>query len=121
MFVRDLVLEASIGVYRHEQAGRQRIRINIDLAVEDDGARGRSRAAVGADALSRVVDYGTIAQAARDVVSSGHVMLVETLAERIAENCLRDLRVFSARIRIEKLDIFPDAVSAGVEIERRRP
>jgi len=120
MFVRDLVLAASIGVHHHEQTDPQRIRVNIDLAVEDDGARALSRAAVGADDLARVVDYGAIAQAARDVVAAGHVMLVETLAERIAEACLRDPRVFSARIRIEKLDIFRDAVAAGVEIERRR-
>jgi dihydroneopterin aldolase len=120
MFVRDLVLVASIGVFVHEQSDLQRIRINIDLGVEDDGARARSRAAVGTDRLARVVDYGAIAQCARDVVSAGHVMLVETLAERIAEACLRDPRVLSARIRVEKLDIFPDAASAGVEIERRR-
>jgi len=31
-----------------------------------------------------------------------------------------DERVELVRIRVEKLDIFPDAVSAGVEIERRR-
>jgi dihydroneopterin aldolase len=45
---------------------------------------------------------------------------VETLAERIAETCLKDRRVHIARIRVEKLDIFADAASAGVEIERRQ-
>jgi len=28
--------------------------------------------------------------------------------------------VHLARVRVEKLDIFPDAASAGVEIERRQ-
>ena len=42
------------------------------------------------------------------------------LAERIAEACLLDRRVQLARVRVEKLDIFADATSAGVEIERRR-
>jgi dihydroneopterin aldolase len=46
--------------------------------------------------------------------------LVETLAERIAEACLADPRIHLARIRVEKLDIFADAASAGVEIERRQ-
>jgi dihydroneopterin aldolase len=32
--------------------------------------------------------------------------------------CLGDPRVRSARVRVEKLDVFPDAASAGVEIER---
>ena len=56
----------------------------------------------------------------RGIVAAGHVRLVETLAERIAEACLSDPRVHLARVRVEKLDIFADAASAGVVIERRR-
>ena len=56
----------------------------------------------------------------RSIVDAGHVRLVETLAERIAEACLADRRVHLARVRVEKLDIFADATSAGVEIERRQ-
>jgi dihydroneopterin aldolase len=67
-----------------------------------------------------VVDYEGVADAVRAIVAAGHVMLVETLAERIAESCLADARVHLARVRVEKLDVFADAASAGVEIERRR-
>jgi 7,8-dihydroneopterin aldolase/epimerase/oxygenase len=88
--------------------------------VEDDGARPLSRTPVGRDELSRVVDYEKVADTVRSIVGSGHVRLVETLAERIAQACLVDPRVQLARIRVEKLDIFADATSAGVEIERRR-
>ena len=119
MFLRDLVLSASIGVHAHEHATPQRVRINVDLGVEDDGARPLSRQPIGRDELSRVVDYEKLAQQVRGIVAAGHVRLVETLAERIAEACLLDRRVHLARVRVEKLDIFPDAVSAGVEIERR--
>ena len=115
-----MVLPASIGVYPHEHASLQRIRINVDLAVTDDAQPGMSRAAVGRDELSRVVSYERVALAVRAIVAAGHVLLVETLAERIAESCLEDARVAVARIRVEKLDVFPDAASAGVEIERRR-
>jgi dihydroneopterin aldolase len=120
VFLRDLVLPASIGVHAHEHRGPQRIRINVDLGVLDDGARPLSRAPVGRDELSRVVDYEALANRVRAIVSAGHVRLVETLAERIAEACLQDPRVELARIRVEKLDVFADAASAGVEIERRR-
>ena len=116
VFVRDLVLQASIGIYPHEHASRQRVRINIDLGVTDETAL--AMLAVGADELSRVVDYEKIAQAARTIVGDGHTRLVETLAEKIAESCLSDTRVKSVCVRVEKLDIFVDAVSAGVEIER---
>jgi dihydroneopterin aldolase len=120
VFLRDLVLSASIGVYPHEHAAPQRVRINVDLGVEDDGARTLSRASVGRDDLSRVVDYEKVAATVRGIVTAGHIRLVETLAERIAEACLTDPRVHLARIRVEKLDIFADAASAGVEIERRQ-
>lgn len=120
VFLRDLMLDAAIGVYASEHGRRQRIRVNVDLAVEDDGARPLSRAPVGGDALSRVVDYAAIAERVRAIVAGGHVRLVETLAERIAESCLDDPRVAVSRVRVEKLDILPDASSVGVEVERRR-
>ncbi len=136
VFLRDLVLPARIGVHPHEHAGPQRVRINVDLAVEDEAARAATGGGVaalsrppvghpvagpvGQDELSRVVDYEAVANAVRAIVAAGHVRLVETLAERIAEACLTDRRVALARVRVEKLDIFPDATSAGVEVERRR-
>ena len=118
VFVRDMILSASIGIYPHEHHDRQRVRINVDLAVDDDTAL--AGLMVGADELGRVVNYETIVASVRSIAGSGHTRLVETMAERIAEACLRDARVGIARIRVEKLDIFADAVSAGVEVERRR-
>jgi len=120
VFLRDFVLSASIGVHPREHTAPQRVRINVDLAVEDDGARPMSRGAVGADDLSRVVDYEKVADQVRAIVDAGHVRLVETLAERIAEVCLLDAKIKSARIRVEKLDILAGAASVGVEIERQR-
>ena len=66
------------------------------------------------DLLDRIVTI-------RHAVGAGHVNLVETLAERIAAMCLEDRRVLSARVRIEKLDVFAEAESVGVEIERFQP
>ncbi len=121
MFVRDLVLDAAIGVHAHEHGRTQRVRVNLDLTVADDGGGEKmSRPAVGRDELARVVDYEAIVNRARAIVTAGHVQLVETLAERLAETCMADARVMAARVRVEKLDVFPDAASAGVEVERRR-
>ena len=118
VFVRDLVMAASIGVYPSEHQAPQRIRINIDLGVDDEAAA-MSRAPVGRDDLTRVVDYETVVITARAIVNAGHVRLVETLAERIAEAILVNKRIRLVRIRVEKLDVFADATSVGVEIERR--
>ena len=115
VFLRDMILAASIGVHAFEHQAPQRIRINIDLAVDDAGD-----AAAGRDELSQVVDYERIAGDVRAIVASRHVRLVETLAERLAASCLADPRVKQARVRVEKLDIFADTAAVGVEIERIR-
>ncbi len=112
VFVRDLTLNFLIGVHRHERDGKQRVRINLDLTVEDtaDGVD---------DKLANVVSYEDLVVNLRTLAASGHISLVETLAERVADLCLDDRRVRLARVRVEKLDIFADAASVGVEIERR--
>jgi dihydroneopterin aldolase len=112
VFVHNLELSASIGVYSHEKVEKQRIRINLDLAVHEVDIEG-----IGDD-LANVVCYEQVVSSIRAMVDAGHVNLVETLAERIAAMCLGDRRVRVARVRVEKLDVFPDATSVGVEIER---
>ncbi len=114
VFLRDMVLQASIGIYQHEHAVLQRVQINVDLAVDEGDA------ADAVDSLHRVVSYEVVANMVRRIVGNGHIKLVETLAEHIAEACLTDGRVLLARVQVEKLDVFPDAVSGGVVVERAR-
>lgn len=111
VFVRDLELNANIGVYRREKGTLQPVRINIDLTVEEtDGAID--------DKLENVVDYSAVVDGVKEILAGGHLNLVETLAEKVAAHCLEDVRVKVARVRIEKLKILPEAQSVGVEIER---
>ncbi len=112
VFIRDLVLSCRIGVHQHERVANQRVRINLELAVEDPGPID--------DDLDKVVCYSEIMTGIRQVVGAGHINLVETLAERIAAMCLGDRRVRAVRVKVEKLDVFPEAESVGVEIERRQ-
>lgn len=111
VFVRDLVVDASIGVYSHEREAKQRVRVNVDLAV-------REHAGPIADELANVVSYEDITHGVEAIVDRGHINLVETLADEIAAMCLEDPRVRSVRVRVEKLDVFANAESVGVEIER---
>ena len=113
VFVRDLLLEAAIGVWRHEHGRRQRIRINLDLGVAEP-PQGHP------DELTAVVCYQEAIDRVKAIVAEEHVKLVETLAERIATACLADGRVTSVRVRVEKLDAVPEAASVGVEIVRQR-
>jgi 7,8-dihydroneopterin aldolase/epimerase/oxygenase len=113
VFVRDLDLMALIGIYDHEKVKPQRIVVNVDLSVQE--AEGPM-----SDDIDHVVSYEIVVKKIETIVAAGHVNLVETLAEKFAEACLRDKRVLAARVRIEKPDIIPNARSVGVEIERGR-
>ncbi len=111
VFVRDLVIEALVGIHPHERKTPQRVRFNLDLAVrEGDAGLG--------DNIANVVCYEKLVAGVGAILEKGHIGLVETLAEEIARMCLVDTRVRSARVRVEKLDIFNHVESVGVEIER---
>jgi dihydroneopterin aldolase len=113
VFVRDLELMASVGVYELEKRYEQRLIISVDLLVLDD-YDGRS------DSLSAVLDYSSVVSGIRTIVESGHTNLLETLAERIAQRCLSDARVMRAVVRLEKPDIVPGCRTVGIEIVRDR-
>ena len=111
VFIRDMVIDCSIGIYTHEKEHEQRVRINLDLAVSEGDH-------LINDDIRNVISYEDMAKGVEAIIAAGHINLVETLAENIAEMCLHDKRVFSARVRVEKLDIIANAESVGVEIER---
>ena len=112
IFVRDLILPSRIGVYSHEKHGAQRVRINLELTCVEHPAIN--------DEYQNVVCYAEVVEGIRAILAQGHINLVETLAERIAAYCLEDHRILSAKVRVEKLDVMPEASAVGVEIERHR-
>lgn len=113
VFVHDLEIVASVGLLEHEKRYEQRIIVSADLAVRDD-YDGVS------DRLAHVLDYGKVVDDIVRLVQSEHVNLIETLAERIAAQCLGDERVVSVRVRIEKPEVLPSCRSVGIEIKRGR-
>ncbi len=110
IFVRNLVLPCRIGIHDDEQGPAQRVRFSIEIAVAQGAARGRRRP---------VVCYDAIIGAVHSVIESGHIKLVETLAERVAAQCLALEGALRAHVRVEKLDRVPGA-ALGVEITRDR-
>lgn len=113
VIVEGFELAGSVGVYEHERRARQPLVVSLSLWVADD-YDGRS------DKLSDVYDYDVAINAIRDSVESGHINLLETLAERIAEACLADQRVLALDVRVEKPAVLPACRSVGIEIHRRR-
>ena len=117
VFIRDLEVRARIGIYPKERRRAQRVIVNIVMSVKEGG---RARGGDHGDDIAGVVSYEDAVRATEAIAASGHINLVETLAERIAEASLKDARVVAVKVRVEKPDIFPQAAGVGVEIERRR-
>ena len=111
VFVKGLELDAVVGVHDHEKREAQRLIVSVDLTV-------RENAAGQVDRLEEVVCYADVVRRAREICNSGHVNLLETLAERIARSCLDDERVIAVRVRMEKPNAIPECQSVGIEIER---
>ncbi len=111
VLVKNFVLPCHIGVHAHEHGRTQRVRINLDLAVEESSKD-------LADDLRNVVCYDEIISAVRRLATGDHVRLIETLAERIVELCFNDFRIRSAKVEVEKLDVYDDVEAVGIAIER---
>ena len=110
VYLRDLILPVSIGAYAREREKPQKVRFVVEAAVTRGVRRSQD--------MSDVFSYDIISDGIRMLVDSGHVTLVETLAERIAALVLTHPRVVKVSVQVEKLDL--GAGIAGVTIERTR-
>ncbi len=110
IFVRGLMIQASIGVHPHEYESTQPIIIDIELDMGDMNLPKQDR-------LHETLDYSVVAQKAEDIALEAHVQLVETLAERIADWALgADPRVQRCAVSISKPQALLKADVTGVEV-----
>lgn len=114
IFVRGLLVQASIGVHPHEHEETQPVIIDIELDMGDMPSPKKDR-------LHETLDYAIIAEKAEEIALEAHVQLVETLAGRIANWALSaDPRVQACAVRIAKPQALLKADAAGVEVIRQR-
>ncbi|MEM9435002.1 MAG: dihydroneopterin aldolase [Pseudomonadota bacterium] len=108
--LRDHVREVDIGAFQTERGTRQRICFNIVVEVRLPN--------MVDDDVDKILSYDTITDAIDAALDEERLNLLETLAERVAEDILVDPRAARVFVRIEKLDRGPGAL--GVEIVRDR-
>ena len=112
IFIRDLRLQVSIGIYDFELARPQAVVINVDLVLGDP-----ERAAD--DSIDNVLNYDIIHDGIVALAGSRHFNLQETLVEAILDLCLAQSQVAEARVSTEKPDVYKDC-RVGYEAVRRR-
>ncbi len=111
--IRDLALRCIIGIQPHERNQRQDVTINITLEAD-------LRPAGQSDNIDDTVNYKTIKRNVVDLVESSSFLLVERLAEQIAQVCLGQRGVQRATVTVDKPGALRFARSVAVEITRER-
>ena len=114
IFIHKLTLNARVGVHPHEKQVPQPVIFTVEAHTEPLSE------STHRDHLANVVCYDQLVARVQRVLDRGHVHLLETLAERVARECLRDKQIRNVRVRAEKPEAIPAAQAAGVEIHLSR-
>ncbi|MDQ1422871.1 MAG: 7,8-dihydroneopterin aldolase/epimerase/oxygenase [Acidimicrobiaceae bacterium] len=113
--IRGLRVLGVVGVLPEERERAQPFEIDFDVEAD-------LRAAGASDALGDTIDYGALVDAAEKVVAKESWLLLERVAQRIAEELLRFDRVDAVNVTIRKLrpPLANDVSTSAVSITRRR-
>lgn len=101
------------GVYDFERANGQDFVVDVALELDLTTA-GRS------DEVTDTVHYGELADALVAIVGGEPVNLLETLAQRLVEACLADVRVAAATVTVHKPQAPIPHAFADVSVTLRR-
>lgn len=113
ILIDQLELQARLGVTDAERANAQRITISLRLepnfswaAIEDD--------------VRRTIDYARVCERVKSIVAARARNLIETLAEEVASELLRDFPLRHVEIELRKY-ILPETNFVAVKIRRPVP
>lgn len=111
VFIEQLEVITTIGVYDWEQEIKQKLVLDIEMA-HDNRPAGKS------DDVVDALDYSKVSTAVLEHIEGGRFLLVERVAEEIAELIMSSFSVPWVKIRLAKPGAVPQAKSVGVVIER---
>jgi FolB domain-containing protein len=113
ILISDLLVRCIIGIRDDERKDKQDVLINLSLSVD-------LRKAGKSDRIGDSVDYAALKKQIVVLAEGSQFLLVEALAEKIAELCLEHTAVYRVQVRVEKPTALRFARSVGVEITRDR-
>ncbi len=113
ILINNLSLNASIGIHDFEKKKRQKISISLEIIVKDN-------IYITNHNIENFVSYEFIVNDIKKLISRGHIELLETLSEEIFAMCFKDDRIFSIKLTLEKLEVFKEANSVGIEVFRTK-
>ncbi|MBJ6609598.1 MAG: dihydroneopterin aldolase [Candidatus Thiothrix moscowensis] len=114
VYVRDLRLDARIGIYEWEKRILQKIRIDLEMAWDN-------RPPAASDNIKDTLNYKTASKRVIELVAQDHYELVERLAETIASTLMAELQIPWIRVTVGKPGAVRGSSEVGVRIERGNP
>jgi 7,8-dihydroneopterin aldolase/epimerase/oxygenase len=108
--LRDLRVEAVIGVYDWEREIEQTLTFGVEMPA--DVAK-----AAATDDVADTLDYSAVAQTVEAVVTEGKFQLIETAAEHVAQRLIADYGLAWVRVEVVK-PITAEGYTAVIAIER---
>lgn len=111
VFVRDLRIDAVIGIYDWERRIRQTLVFDLEMAADISRAAASER-------IEDTVNYKAVAKRLIQFVGESRFQLVETLAERCAGIILDEFGVKWVRLTLNKQGAVSGATDVGIIIER---
>ena len=113
ILIRDLRVEALIGIHKRERHVKQTLSVDLDIGLPGE-------AVFASDRVADTIDYEQVALRIRDLAGSGHFRLVETFADRVAALLIKDFGAPWVKVSASKLGVLANAKLVGVSIERRK-
>ena len=113
ILIRDLRVEALIGIHKRERHVAQTLSIDLDIGIP-------GTAVFASDKVADTIDYEQVTIRIKALAGSGHFRLVETFAERVAALLTAEFGAPWAKVSVAKIGILPNAKFVGVSIERRK-
>ncbi len=113
ILVRDLILKISVGIHDFEKKKKQRVKFNLDINTDPDLVPNDNN-------LNSIINYEDVIKNIKKITDKKHYPLLETLAEKIFLKLFENIRVKKVKLRIEKLDVFKNTSSVGIEIEKSK-
>jgi dihydroneopterin aldolase len=111
IFLREIKLDARIGIYKREKAVTQTVELDLELALPDDRVFKTGK-------VSDTIDYAVVIERIRAALVEQHYNLVENLAEQVAQIILKEFHAPWVRVSIAKIGALPNARRVGLVIER---
>ena len=112
ILIKNLIINTIFGYYPKEKVQKQKLKFNIKLEID-------CKIKFNDNNLNTIVDYDDIMRTINNILDK-KINFLETLADQIIEEIFQNSKITAIELKIEKLDILKNAVSAGIEINKRK-